>query len=186
MGDKGVTNLSNMLGHNFRLGEIECAMGIEQLKKLKGLVESRQASASRLTEGLKGLRGVKTPVVRADCTHVYYVYPLILDIAELGVSRDRIHEALQAEGVRVSKRYQNIHLIPLYQKKIAYGSHGFPWTSGICHRDVDYSKGICPEAEKHNDATYLGIGMCVFDLSDDDVDLIVAAFKKVWAGLHLL
>ena len=112
VGDKGVTNLTNMIGHNFRLGEIECAMGIEQLKKLSKLVQSRQVSASRLTEGLKGLHGLRTPVVKTDRTHVYYVYPLVLDIKKLGVSRDRIHAALQAEGVAVSKCYQNIQPDP--------------------------------------------------------------------------
>lgn len=186
VGDKGVTNLSNMIGHNFRLGEIECAMGIEQLKKLSGLIESRQSIASRLTEGLKDLYGLRTPVVRADCTHVYYVYPLLLDVTELGVSKDVIHKALQAEGVEVSNSYQNIHLLPLYQKKIAYGSNGFPWTSDICHRDVDYSKGICPVAEEMNDSTYLGFGMCVYDLNNDDVDLIILAFKKVWSNIDTL
>lgn len=186
VGDKGVTNLSNMIGHNFRLGEIECAMGIEQLKKLGGFVKSRQGLANRLSEGLKGLRGLRTPVVKPGRTHVYYVYPMILDIKELGVSRDQIHAALQAEGVAVSKRYQNIHLLPMYQKKMAYGSRGFPWTSDICHRDVNYSKGICPVAEELNDSTYLGFGMCVYDLTNDDIDLIVTAFKKVWSNLNTL
>lgn len=186
VGDKGVTNLSNMIGHNFRLGEIECAMGIEQLKKLSGIVGERQRLAKRLTEGLKGLRGLRTPVVKTDYTHVYYVYPLVLDIDELGVSRDRIHAALQAEGVGVSNCYQNIHLLPVYQKKIAYGSRGFPWASDICHRDVDYSKGICPVAEMLQDSTYLGFGMCVYELDDDDIDLIVAAFRKVWGSLGAL
>ena len=183
VGDKGVTNLSNMIGHNFRLGEIECAMGIEQLKKLNRIIESRQALADRLTEGLEGLQGLRTPEVRQDRTHVYYVYPMILDIKELGVSRDRIHAALNAEGVELSDRYQNIHLLPLYQKKIAYGSKGFPWVSDICHRNIDYSKGICPVAEELNDSTYLGFGMCVYDLTEDDVDLIVMAFRKVWSNL---
>lgn len=186
VGDKGVTNLSNMIGHNFRLGEIECAMGIEQLKKLSKFVQSRQGLAERLTEGLKGLRGLQTPMVKADRTHVYYVYPMILNVRELGVSRDQIHAALQAEGVEVSKSYQNIHLLPMYQKKIAYGSRGFPWTSDICHREVNYSKGICPVAEELNDSLYLGFGMCVYDLTDDDVDMIVAAFRKVWASLDML
>lgn len=186
VGDKGVTNLSNMIGHNFRLGEIECAMGIEQLKKLDRFVQSRQALANRLTEGLHGLRGLQTSVVKPGCTHVYYVYPMVLDIEALGVSRERIHAALQAEGVAVSKHYQNIHLLPLYQRKIAYGSMGFPWTSDICRRDVDYSKGICPVAEQLNDSTYLGFGMCVYDLTEDDVDLIVTAFQKVWNSLDLL
>lgn len=186
VGDKGVTNLANMIGHNFRLGEIECAMGIEQLKKLNRFVQSRQVLAERLTEGLNGLRGLRTPVVKPDRTHVYYVYPMVLDIDALGVSRELIHAALQAEGVAVSKHYQNIHLLPLYQRKIAYGSHGFPWTSDICHRNVDYSKGICPVAEQLNDSTYLGFGMCAYDLTENDVDLIVMAFQKVWKSLELL
>jgi perosamine synthetase len=182
--DKGVTNLSNMVGHNFRLGEIECAMGIEQLKKLGGFVKSRQSLANRLTEGLKGLRGLRTPVVKADRTHVYYVYPLILDLEELDASRDQIHAALQAEGVTVSMRYQNIHLLPMYQQKMAYGSNGFPWTSDVCHRDVSYSKGICPVAEELNDSTYLGFGICAYDLSNEDIDLIIKAFKKVWSNIE--
>lgn len=184
--DKGVTNLSNMIGHNFRLGEIECAMGIEQLKKLKGIVKSRQVLANRLTEGLNGLRGLRTPKVKSNRTHVYYVYPIILDVKELGVSKERIREALQAEGVEVSDRYQNIHLLPLYQEKIAYGSKGFPWSSEICHRDVDYSKGTCPVAEELNELTYLGFGMCVYDLTEDDIDLMVTAFKKVWKNIDFL
>jgi dTDP-4-amino-4,6-dideoxygalactose transaminase len=114
------------------------------------------------------------------------VYPLILDLEELGVSRDQIHAALQAEGVTMSKRYQNIHLLPMYQKKMAYGSNGFPWTSDICHRDVDYSKGICPVAEELNDSTYMGFGMCVYEMTDDEVDLIGQAFRKVWSQLDAL
>jgi perosamine synthetase len=184
--DKRVANLSNMLGHNFRLGEIECAMGTEQLKKLSGFIKSRQSIANRLSDGLKDLRGLRTPIVMQDCTHVYYVYPLVLDIQELGVKREVIHAALQAEGVDVADSYQNIHLLPLYQKKIAYGANGFPWSSDISQRDVDYSKGICPIAEELNDSTYLGLGMCVYDLNIDDIDLVVEAFKKVWANLECL
>jgi perosamine synthetase len=186
VGDKGETNLTNMLGYNFRLGEIECAIGIEQLKKLGGFVATRQRIANRLSKGLDGLLGLRTPVVKPDCTHVYYYYPMILDIQALGVSRDKIHAALKAEGVPVGDRYQNLHLLPMYQKKIAYGSNGFPWTADICRREVDYSKGICPVAEELNDATYLGLGMCVYDLSDEDVDLLVSAFRKVWSALEVL
>jgi perosamine synthetase len=185
--DKGVTNLVNMVGHNFRLGEIESAIGIEQLKKLKVLVEGRQKAAERLTEGLKGLVGVRTPIIKPDCTHAYYVYPMILDIEQLGVKREEIHAALEAEGVTgLAAGYVNLHLLPMYQQKIAYGSKGFPWTSDICKRDVSYAKGICPIAEELHDKSYLGYEMCLNELEDDDADLIVAAFQKVWASLHHL
>jgi len=180
---KGVTNLSNMVGYNFRLGEIECAIGIEQLKKLPDLVKSRQLLGAQLTEGLKGLTGLTTPKTLPDSTHVFYVYALLVDPNILGVSRDLICKALIAEGVDASNSYQNIHLLPIFQKKIAYGSQGFPWTSDICHREVSYDKGICPVAEDLNNSRYLGLGLCAYDLDSSDINLIIEAFHKVWAGM---
>ncbi len=185
--DKGVTNLSNMIGHNFRLGEIECAMGIEQLKKLDAMVASRQRIARKLDKGLAGLKGLKTPAVLPGCTHVYYVYAMTLDIKALGISRQRLHQALTAEGVpALAASYQNLHLLPMYQKKIAYGSKGFPWTSDICKRDVDYSKGICPVAEDLHESSFLGFGICSHVFSDEEVELIIEAFHKVWRNLEAL
>lgn len=187
VGAKGVTNLSNMIGHNFRLGEIECAMGIEQLKKLKTQVESRQRIARKLNKGLAGLKGLNIPAVMPDCTHAYYVYPMTLDIAVLGISRQRLHQALTAEGVpALGAGYQNLHLLPMYQKKMAYGSKGFPWTSDICKRNVSYAKGICPVAEDLHESSFLGFGICSHEFKDEEVDLIIAAFHKVWRNLEAL
>jgi len=184
---KGETNLANMVGYNFRLGEIECAIGIEQLKKLDKLVARRQYIAARLTSGLQGLVGLRTPVTKLDCTHVYYVYPMVLDVDILGISRARIYEALVAEGLQgLVAGYVNVHRLPMYQQKIAYGSKGFPWNSEFCHRDVDYQKGICPVAEHLHDQSFLGYQMCLNDLTDSNVDLIISAFKKVWVGLAQL
>jgi perosamine synthetase len=184
VGPKGVANLANMVGYNFRLGEIESAIGIEQLKKLAGFVASRQRAAKRLSEGLAGLKGLRTPVVKPGYTHAYYMYPMVLDIEVLGLPRARILEALQAEGMTgLAAGYVNVHLYPMYQKKIAFGSKGFPWTSDICHRDVSYAKGICPVAENLHDSTYLGFSMCMHEMDDAEVDLMVAAFRKVWDQL---
>lgn len=184
VGAKGVTDLSNMIGYNFRLGEIECAMGIEQLKKLDRSVCAKQKAAEHLSQGLKNLPGLQVPIVKKECTHVYYVYPLILDTQVLGISREKIVQALIAEGVPgVGKGYQNVHLLPMYQQKIAYGSRGFPWSSEMCKREVSYKKGICPVAEKLHDSDFLSLALCVHDFSDEDLDAIISAFKKVWAHL---
>jgi perosamine synthetase len=187
VGAKGTTDISNMIGSNFRLGEIECAIGIEQLKKLDRFVADRQRIADRLSAGLAGLPGLRTPIVRPDSTHAYYIYPMVLDIDKLGVSRARIKEALEAEGVvGLAAGYANIHLLPMYQQKIAYGSKGFPWTSDICRRDVSYAKGICPVAEELQDTSYLGFAMCLNDMTNEDADLMVKAFRKVWGNLAVL
>lgn len=187
VGEKGVTNLNNMIGFNFRLGEIESAIGIEQIKKLKVQVQSRQWIANKLDKGLSGLKGLKIPTVMPNCTHAYYVYAMRLSVIELGVSRQRIHEALTAEGVpALGARYQNLHLLPMYQKKLAYGSNGFPWTSDICKRDVSYARGICPVAESLNESTFLGFGICSHEFVDEEVELIIEAFQKVWRNLEAL
>jgi perosamine synthetase len=181
---KGVTNLNNMIGHNFRLGEIECAIGIEQLKKLKDFVLTRQQAAEKLAKGLKGLTGLRMPITSENCSHVYYVFPLVLDIEELGVSRNLIFQALEAEGISgLAAGYSNIHLLPLYQNKIAYGSNGFPWNLESVRENIDYSKGICPVAERLHEETFLGFEMCLHELSNDDVNLMITAFKKVWSNL---
>jgi hypothetical protein len=106
---------------------------------------------------------------------------MILDEKLIGVPRQRLFEALLAEGVTgLSAKYQNVHLLPIYQNKIAYGSKGFPWVPGIMRRDIDYRKGICPVAEELQDRSYLGLFMCMSDYSDDQVDLVIDAFQKVW------
>lgn len=187
VGGKGASDLCNMIGYNFRLGEIECAIGIEQLKKLDGFVASRQKIAERLTQGLTGLSGLRTPIVKVDCTHAYYVYPLVLDVDQLGVSRARIIEALEAEGLTgLAAGYVNLHLLPMYQKKMAYGSNGFPWTSEICQREVSYDYGICPVAEELHEKSFIGFPLCMYELDDAGLDQVIEAFRKVWAQMDKL
>jgi len=184
---KGVSDLTNMVGYNFRLGEIECAIGIEQLKKIQSSVQKRQNIAKQLNNGLKDLKGLNVPVVKPGCTHAYYIYGLKLDPDIIGVSRKKIVEALESEGVQgLIEGYVNVHLLPMYQKKIAYGSYGFPWNSEICKREINYNKGICPVAEDLHDKFFLGYEMCLHDLSPEDVNLIITAFKKVWRYLDEL
>lgn len=179
--------LSNMLGHNFRMGEIEAAIASVQLAKLAPRIASRQRAAAELDAGLKGLAGLATPVVAEGCTHVYYVYGMTLDVNALGVPRQKIVDALRAEGVpALVSGYQNLHLLPLFQHKIAYGTKGFPWTSPHCTRDVSYAAGICPVAEELHASTFLGINLCMYEYHPADVKLLVAAFRKVWSNLDAL
>lgn len=179
------SELTNMIGHNFRLGEIESAIASVQLDKLAARVASRQRVADQLNAGLAGLTGLTTPHVAPGATHVYYVYGITLNPAAIGVSRAKLVEALRAEGVGgLMPGYQNLHLLPVFRHKIAYGANGFPWT--IAERDIAYGPGVCPVAERLHSETFLGLAVCVYELPPEDVDRIVAAFQKVWANLDAL
>ena len=179
-------NLVNMIGYNFRLGEIESAIGIEQLKKLKSKTDSRRRIASILSKELGQLNGLNVPNVDSNIEHVYYVYAMTLDSSLTNVSKARIIEALNAEGVPgIGSTYGNIHLLPIFQKKVAYGSNGFPWST-FDRRNISYTRGICPVAEHIADETYFDFAICSYDLPDEDVKLVISAFKKVWANLNEL
>ncbi len=182
VGDMGKKDIVNMIGGNYRLGEIECAIGLEQLKKLPNLVKSRQDAAARLTKGLKGLSGLKTPHVRTGNTHVYYIYPLVIDPMILNLEKSKIINALEAEGVPgLMQQYSNVHLLPMYQEKICYGKKGFPWNLG--RENISYEKGICPKAERLNDDTFFGLELCMYEFNSNEVDQVISAFHKVWENL---
>jgi len=178
--------LNNMIGYNFRMGEIEAAIASVQLDKLAGRVADRQRVADELNEGLDGLEGLSTPKVAEDTTHVYYVYGMTLDTEALGVSRSTLIEALKAEGVpAVMPGYQNIHRLPIFTEQVAYGTRGFPWTLRD-DRNFAYGSGTCPVAEELHDASFLGLSICVHQLPSEDVAQIIAGFQKVWANLDTL
>ena len=189
-GEMAVTNktkkkeLINIIGHNFRLGEIECAIGIQQLKKLNLLIKKRKILINRLTKGLKNLIGIQTPKIYKGFTHSYYKYPMILN-DRIKKKRSWIKKALEAEGVMgINDGYVCTHLLPMYQKKIAYGSKGFPWKNKNENSNVSYKKGICPVAEELHFQSYLGFSIDLYDLKLKDIDLIVKSFEKVWKNLR--
>jgi dTDP-4-amino-4,6-dideoxygalactose transaminase len=180
-------DLCNMLGYNFRMGEIEAAIASSQLDKLDERIRSRQRAAAQLNEGLKDLPGLKTPVVSEGCTHVYYVYALTLDIETIGIPRERILEALRAEGVPgLGAGYANLHLLPMFRNRIAYGTGGFPWTSAYAGRDIRYGPGLCPVAEELHSRSLILFNICLFEFPPEDIDRVVLAFRKVWNNLEKL
>ena len=103
VGPANITNINNIIGGNFRMGEIEAAIGHEQLKKLDAITEKMNNVGSNLTAILKNYEGIHTPHVRKNCTHVYYSYPIKLDFNKINVSRKRLCEILRAEGVRLER-----------------------------------------------------------------------------------
>lgn len=179
--------LSNMIGYNFRMGEMEAAISKIQLAKLDQRIDSRQNIAKMLNDGLSGLRGLKLPHVSAGSTHVYYVYGMVLDIDSLGISRIKIADALKSEGIQgLIVGYQNLHTLPLFLNKIAYGTNGFPWNSPYCDQNIEYGYGMCPIAERLHDHTFIGLNLCMYEYTTQDVGHLVGAFQKVWQNLDQL
>lgn len=181
-GEKGETNYVNLLGYNFRMGEMEAAIGIEQLKKLNTLVRSRVHIAEALSEKLSDIQYLTTPYLAHGSKHVYYNYGL--KYAGSKVPREKIVKALNAEGVEVAGGYvKPLYLQPLYQKLIAYGDKGCPFKCPLYRGKVNYKKGICPTAERMHYKELISLAMCQYNYSENDIKCLSRAFHKVFDNL---
>jgi perosamine synthetase len=178
--DKGTDNLVNMLGFNYRMTEIEAAIGSEQLKKLDGLLSARIEAADYLQEGLGNLPGLTQPVVRPHIKHAYYVYGIRYDERELEFPRRVFVNALKAEGIPLTEGYvKPIYLQPLYQQRVVYGDRGCPFTCGHYDGTVSYEKGLCPTAERMHDRELMLGNFCYQGMTRKDLDDIIDGFNKV-------
>ena len=91
---------------------------------------------------------------------------------------------MNAEGVTgLVEGYANIHQLPLFQKKIAYGKNGFPWT--LNKNIVNYNKGSCPVAEYLHEKSFIGFEVCLYSLTMKDIINISSSFKKIWKYLNI-
>ncbi|MBP6964171.1 MAG: DegT/DnrJ/EryC1/StrS family aminotransferase [Armatimonadetes bacterium] len=121
-----IVDVNGKWGNNYRMNEIQAAVGRAQLRKLSMLNEKRREFGRRITEGLKGIRGV-TPVYEdPNCYHVYHLYTVCVEEEEIGASRDDFMRVLyREEGVQGILHYQ-----PTYHfdglKKLGYGDHLCP------------------------------------------------------------
>jgi len=117
---------SFMLGHNYRMTEIQAAIGCVQLKKLPAFLSKRRSNARRLTEILKKTEKLQLPEEPKNFGHSWYLYTVRLkDATER--ERDRIVEELKKEGIGAEVYYVNpVHLMPYYRN--VFGKFGLPET----------------------------------------------------------
>ena len=170
--------LANVIGHNFRLGEIEAAIGFQQFKKLKSIAKFRTNLAKRLMFNLKNLPGLNLPQIRKGCSHVFYIFPMSIKEG-FKIDRKKLVTNLKKKGFPgLMEGYQNLHMLPIYQKKIAYGTKGFPWKK--YNEKISYKKGICPVAESLHDKSFFSILLCSYEFSLNDIDNLSKIFKKEW------
>lgn len=186
----GLKHTVNMIGFNFRMTEIEAAIGREQLKKLEKLVEQRIENVRYLERGLSEISCLTMPKVRDEASHVYYLHAMKFNEKMAGISRELFIRAVKAElmpielreteGIKVSEGYvKPLYLQPLYQQKIAFGAAGHPWS---IRQDliVNYGRGICSVAEKMHEEELITHELMRPGMTKQDLNDVLAAFQKVW------
>lgn len=142
------------LGYNYRITDIQCALGISQMTRLDGFIEKRRRLVERYNAAFAGNQGIKTPFAEEGCNSSWHLYIIQVD------RRGEVFEKLRAAGIGV-----NVHYIPVYRHPY-YQENGY--------RDV-----YCENAEnlyKHI------ISLPLYpDLTDEQQDYII---EKVLEALH--
>jgi dTDP-4-amino-4,6-dideoxygalactose transaminase len=175
-----IKDLRNILGQNYRLGEIEAAMGREQLKRLDGFTAHRDRLAQRLSERLREIPGIRPPIVRAGVTHGWYIYAIQLDPQRIHIPRDLFSRALAAEGVPNMAGYMKpLYSQPVYQQTALFGD-GYPFRAPYYKGTVRYAPGCCPITETVQERL-IDLECVRQPLQLADMDQLADAFAKIVA-----
>ncbi len=148
-----------LLGFNYRLTDIACALGIQQLERLESNLARRRDIATRYNGAFAEIPGIIAPKVREDVNPAWHLYPIRLRLENLSDGRAQIFRALRAENIGVSVHYVPVHLHPYYRDRFGY------------------KPGAYPVAE---DAYERLLSLPMFHgMSDQDVDDVIRAVSKV-------
>lgn len=105
-----------MLGYNFRLTDLQAALGLEQLKKLIRFNNKRQLNARYLSQKLASISGIVIPTIKHQNLHVFHQF-VIRVVQPFPLTRDELAERLTRAGIETAIHYPiPLHLFPLYQK----------------------------------------------------------------------
>jgi dTDP-4-amino-4,6-dideoxygalactose transaminase len=107
-------------GYKNNMTDIQAALGIHQLRRLDGFIETRQRYVRMYDEAFACLPEIDTPVTHADRNHVYYVYVIRLNLERLSIDRAQFIEELKARNIGTSVHFIPVHLHPFYQKRFIY------------------------------------------------------------------
>ncbi len=183
----GIDDLVNAIGLNLRMTELEAAVAIEQFKKLPRLNAEREALARRLDEGLAGIDGIAAPHVGEGNRHVYYMYAMKYDALRTGLPRDLFVKAMLAEGLFIRGGYlKPTYLYPTYQKRIAIGDKGFPFTANPRNKNLSYAEGLCPVCERLESRELMITAVMQPPQTLEDMDRYAAGIRKVLANRDAL
>jgi perosamine synthetase len=148
-----------LLGFNYRLTDIACALGLSQLEKLELNLTRRRAIAARYSKAFRELPGVIVPTVRHGVQPAWHLYPIRLNLEVLAAGRAEIFRALRAENLGVNVHYIPVHQHPYYRERFAYKGGEFPVAE---------------------DAYERLISLPMFHaMTDPDVEDVIAAVNKV-------
>lgn len=114
------------LGLNYKITDVQCALGISQLAKLDRFLVERRAIAAHYDRAFAGDERFALPTARRDSLHAYHLYPLQIDFSRLGVSKAEFFNRLSGKRIHSQVHYIPVHLQPYYRVRFGFKAGDFP------------------------------------------------------------
>ena len=114
------------LGYNYRITDMQCALGIAQLEKLDSFVKRRRDIVEQYNKAFGDMAEITTPYEKPSVKSAYHLYMILLNLNRLKVGRKEIFDALRSEKIGVHVHYIPLHLQPYYKKSFGYKEGDFP------------------------------------------------------------
>lgn len=186
VGPKGREDLAGLIGFNYRMTELQAAIGNEQLKKLPALTDERIRNVEYVSRRLAAIPALRPVRPGGPSRHVFYTHPVHFNQGLMGAHRDRFVDALRRE-LPSSRLRETVPLVtagyvkPLYlqafyQKRAHPCAFNCPRYNGV----VSYEKGLCPVAERMHFEELITHEYIRPGMSERDLDEVCAAFEKLW------
>lgn len=146
------------LGFNYRITDIQCALGASQMQRLDSFLAARRRIAKRYDEELGTLDQLEVPAVPRGLEHAYHLYPLRLNLDQLSCNRDQFFSQLRSSGILANVHYQPVYRLSYYQK-------------------LGYKAGLCPQTEKQFERL---ISIPIFpDLKEEDQTHVIEQIGRL-------
>jgi perosamine synthetase len=126
------------LGFNYRMSNLQAAVGLAQLERIKELIRIKRHNAKIYNKLLKDIRGITLPKEESYAKNVYWMYAILVQ-DEFGVSRDKLRKILAQKGIETRVFFIPIHLQPIYSK-ICKGE--FPVAEESCRKGLYLPSGL--------------------------------------------
>lgn len=190
----GVTDMTNVIGSNYRLTEVQAALGIVQADHIDDFVIHRNNLAKILSKKLSEYECFIPAKIKDGCTHSFYVYPFRYLPKVHGVSRSALVKAIVAEFPQSSHSEQvpffEGYVKPLYWNKIyqeqrSIGRGHFPWDQNP-ETKYDYHVGLCPIVERMHLEELIYSPIIREAVNEKDLYDVIQAIDKVMKNIEFL
>jgi dTDP-4-amino-4,6-dideoxygalactose transaminase len=126
----------NEYGYNYRLTDMQCALGITQLAKLKKFVEKRRVIAKIYDDLLKNQDLLKIPQIDKNIYHSFHIYPLLINFKKSKINKKKLFENLTRKKIYLQVNYQPLHLQPFLKNKYGFKKGDFPISEKFYQNEV--------------------------------------------------